>query len=135
MASLSTKTVAQAIYESTKGKSGEELERALTNAKDFLIKKNLLSKFPEILENLQKLVDDDEGAVRASIISAKKLPDTVAKEVGQALKKRYNAKKILITLKENSSLKGGMRIEAKDEVIDLSLKHKLNQLEAHLLHN
>lgn len=130
---ISTKNIALAIYESAKEKSGAELERALTNARDFLVKKNLISKSTEILEHLQKLADKDSGTVRAKILSSEKISDHKASEIKTSLKHRYKAEHIVLDIEENKSLLGGFRIETENEVIDLSTKSKLNQLKAHLL--
>lgn len=130
---ISTKNIAQAIYESAKDKSGAELERALVNAKDFLAKKNLISKSAEILEHLQKLADKDSGTVRAKILSPDKISDHRASEIKTSLKHRYKAEHIILDQAEDKTLIGGFRIEAEDEIIDLSLKNKVNQLKNHLL--
>ena len=133
MATVSPKNLAKAIYVSAKDKSGGELEHALRNAKDFLIKKNLLSKSAEILENLQKLVDDDSDTVRAKVISAEKLSEHKLEGIKHSLKKRYKAEHVLLEVEEDKTLHGGVRVETRDEVIDLSVKNKLNQLRQHLL--
>ncbi|MEK7574655.1 MAG: F0F1 ATP synthase subunit delta [Patescibacteria group bacterium] len=135
MAVISSKNVARAIYASAKDKSGAELDRTLTSARDFLIKKNLLSKSSEILDYLQKFTDEDSGTVRAKILSPGKITEHASHELKTALKKRYKATDIVLDLKEDKSLIGGFRVEANDEVIDLSVKNKLTQLQAHLSHN
>jgi len=135
MAKISTKNVAEAIYESAKDKSGTELERALSNAKDFLVKKNLISKSAEILTHLQKLADKDSGTVRAKVLSSDKLSDHKVSEIKTSLKHRYKAEHIILDPEEDKTLIGGVRIEANDEIIDLSLKNKVKQLQNHLLAN
>lgn len=135
MQKLSTKNIALAIYAATKDKTGLELERALENSVEFLAKKNLLSKSPEILKHLKKAVHDGENTVEAKVLSPRPLGNHATSEVKQALKKRYKAEDIILDLEEDKSLIGGIRIEARDEVIDLSLKNRLDKLQAHLLAN
>ncbi|MEO8637622.1 MAG: ATP synthase F1 subunit delta [Candidatus Taylorbacteria bacterium] len=130
---LSPKNVAQAIYESAKGKSGEELDHALFNARNFLSINNLISKSSEILHFIQKFEDEDTGVVRAKVASSVALSQKMSHELEEVLKKRYGAEHILLDLEEDPSLLGGLKIEAEDEVIDLSIKNKMSQLSNYLL--
>lgn len=133
MATLSTKHIAQAIYESAKNKSGAELESALANVVVFLAKKNLLSKTSEILKHLEHAQDTDQHILRAKILSKTPLSKDITDKLTETLKKKYAVRDVILKPKEDLSLIGGIRIETNDEVIDLSLKNKLNQLQTHLL--
>ena len=133
MAKLSPKTIAQAIYKTAKDKSGTELERALQLSVEFLAKKNWLSKTPEILKHLEQVKNQDLGIVSAKVTSCAPLTKYTSDEVKHALKKRYKAEDVIVELQEDKKLIGGIKIEANDEVIDLSFKNKLNQLQNHLL--
>ena len=133
MQKINTKHIALAIYESAKDKRGKGLGQALGNAVDFLAKKNLLSKAPEILKHLQNISNDTEKIVEAKIRAPRPLTTNTKDAVRRALKKRYGAKEIIFDFAEDKSLIGGIRIEARNEVIDLSLKHKVAQLQNHLL--
>ncbi|MBI2476441.1 MAG: ATP synthase F1 subunit delta [Candidatus Taylorbacteria bacterium] len=135
MAKISTKNVAQAIYISAKDKNGAELEHTLGNVVEFLAKKNLLGKAPEILKRLEEIHNAREHIVRAKVSSKSELGKHAADELKRALKHRYKAEEIILDLSEDKTLLGGLKIEAKDEVIDLSLKNKLQQLQTHLLTN
>ena len=135
MTKISTSKIAEAVYLSLKNKKGEELERALQNAVDFLAKKNLLSKTPEILKYLEQVQNADLEILSAKVLSKTPLTKQSADELKMALKKRYKAEDVILKLEEDQSLVDGIRIETQDEVIDLSLKNKLNQLQNHLLTN
>ena len=132
---ISTKHIAEAIYAATKDKSGMELEQTLANAVLFLAKKNLLSKAPEILKHLKQVEHAEQNIVTAKVLSKEKLPKHTRDEIEHALKKRYKATEVLLDTEEDHSLIGGIRIEAKDEVIDLSLKNHLKQLQNYLLYS
>ena len=135
MTKISTSKIAEAVYLSLKNKKGEELERALQNAVDFLAKKNLLSKTPEILKYLEQVQNADLEILSEKVLSKTPLTKQSADELKMALKKRYKAEDVILKLEEDQSLVDGIRIETQDEVIDLSLKNKLNQLQNHLLTN
>lgn len=130
---LSPKHIAQAIYASAKDKTGAERDRALELSVEFLARKNLLGKAPEILKHLERVKNQDLKIVSAAVTSRTPLTKYAEDEVKHALKKRYKAEDIILELQEDKSLLGGIKIEANDEVIDLSFKNKLNQLQNHLL--
>jgi F0F1-type ATP synthase delta subunit len=73
MATLSTRTIAHAIYESTKDKSGSDLHDVLKNSVEILSKKKMLSKSDDILEKLEEIIDHKEGVTRAKVTSKNKL--------------------------------------------------------------
>ena len=54
-------------------------------------------------------------------------------EIKKILKNRYEASDITLHAHEDLTLIGGVKIEANDEMIDLSLKNKVRQLQNHLL--
>ena len=135
MAKISTKNLVSAIHEMTKGKEGHELSVSIQNIVDYLIKKRMIPKAPEILRKLEELINKEEGIVKANIIY-KKLPgNKIKEEIEETLRKRYKAKKILSTINEDKDMLGGVKIEVGDEVIDLTLKNKINQLQNYLIIN
>lgn len=133
MATLSTKNIAYALYESIKGKKGKDLDGAFAQAVEFLNKRHLMSKSKQILEDLQKIVDEDEGVIRATIETAKKLSKAHVDELEKEIKHRYKAKEVHLDITENPKLLGGIKIQVKDEIIDLTLAHQINQLQNHLI--
>ncbi len=131
----STKTLVEAIYETTKNKSGSELSHAINNVVEFLHKNQLLGKSKQILRELENMIDKEENIVRAKITSASALSKKILDELEDSLKKRYKAKIIEIDNHEDEQLINGMKIEVNDEVIDLTLSHRLHQLQTHLIRN
>ena len=133
MAKITTKNVALAIYAASKNKSGAELTHVLESAMDFLKKKNLLSKAPEILKQLEFISDTEQGVIRAKVLSKKPLTKAATEQLESLLKKRHKAKSSVLEWQEDKTLIGGMRIETADEIMDLSLKNKVDQLQKYLL--
>jgi F-type H+-transporting ATPase subunit delta len=131
----SPKTIAQAIYNSAKDKDGIELKHVLDNTVVFLKKNKLLSKYKEILKHLQNISDYEEKIVRAQVTTTDKLGHKLKEELEEILKKRYKAKDVEIENIEDPNLIGGIKLEIKDEVIDLSFAHKLYQLQKYLIKN
>jgi ATP synthase F1 delta subunit len=131
----STKNLAEAIYQNAKGKNGAELSATLANAVEFMDKHQLLGKSKEILSQLEKIIDKDEKVLRAKVTSSTVLSKKMVEDLEESLKKRYKAKSVEIDTKEDSNLINGLKIEANDEIIDLTLSHRLHQLQAHLIKN
>lgn len=131
----STKTISQAIYESTKDKNGVELSNSLNNVINFLHKNQLLGKSKEILKNLEDIINKKEDRIKGKVTSSRDLTEKLKEELENNLRKRYKAKEILLDYSKDEKLIDGLKIEIKDEIIDLSLAHRLNKLQTHLIKN
>jgi F-type H+-transporting ATPase subunit delta len=131
----STKTIAEALHESTKGKTGANLTLAISNVVEFMDKNNLLGKSKEILAHLQIIIDKEEHVLRAKVNVAEPLTKKMTDELEESLKKRYGAKEVELEITEDINLISGLKVEVNDEVIDLTLSHRLHQLQTHLIKN
>ncbi|MFZ2150380.1 MAG: ATP synthase F1 subunit delta [Minisyncoccia bacterium] len=132
MAAISNNNIARAIYLALQGKDKNEQSRAYAEVVNFLAKRRLLSKAPDIMERLNKIINTEEGKIEAKIYTAKKLSDATRKNLARALSERYGGKEIILEEKLDERLLGGWRAEINDEVIDLSIKNKIKKLQAHL---
>jgi len=135
MSKISTKNIARAIHESTKGKTDGALHKATSDVVEYLAKKRLLGRAPDILRRLEEIINEEEGIVQANI-TYKNIPaKRISEEIELVLKKRYKAKEIESTINEDKEMLGGVKIEVGDEVIDLTLRNKINQLQNYLITN
>ncbi|MBK5215483.1 MAG: F0F1 ATP synthase subunit delta [Candidatus Pacebacteria bacterium] len=135
MATISINNIASAIYESSIGKDGAELDDIMKKAVSVISQKNLLSKSKEIIIQLEKIVDKKEGTIRAKISSKIKLNEKITNEIEDFIKKRYSAKKIVLEFEIDDKLLGGIKIEVGDEIIDTTLKNKIKKLQNYLITN
>ena len=133
MSKISTKNIALAIHESTKGKADGALHKSVADVVEYLAKKRLLSKAPDILKQLEQIIDKEEGIVQTKITYKKTPPKRITEEIEEKLKKRYKAKEIVTTIEEDTNVLGGVKIEVGDEIIDLTLRNKIGQLENYLI--
>jgi F-type H+-transporting ATPase subunit delta len=133
MAKVSIKKITETIHEAVAGKKGNELKSAVNGVVELLAQKNLLSKGSEILARLEKMLDADSNTLRAKLISQQPLTRAELKLISETLKQRYESEDVVFDLKEDTTLLGGVRIEVNNEVIDLSLKNKVEQLRDNLL--
>ena len=133
MSKISIKNITEVIEETTRGKSGAELEFVLKNIVKFLYTKKLLSQSPQILEKLEEEINKKENRIQMKIRSANKISENKKKEIEKEMKNKYKAKEIVSEYFEDKSLLGGMKIEIGEDTIDGTYRNRLNQLEKHLI--
>lgn len=93
-----------------------------------LIDAKRLGLLSEICAQVHTLLDDRKGISRAIITSAKVLSEAQQKAATQALSARYN-KTIEATFHTDPSLLGGLKLECNGELLDGSLKTRLDKLQ------
>ncbi len=135
MATTSIKNLAEAIYESSLNKEGKDFDIAIEKSAKYIKEKNLLGKKEEILEALERIVHRENGIIKAKVTSEIKLKSGVEKEIEEFIKKKYKAKEVILELKEDKGLLGGIKIETENEIIDATLKNKIKQLQDYLITN
>lgn len=133
MANISNNHIARAIYLAGEGKNNSELRLVLRNAVKFMARHRLLSKSEEILSKLRKIVNQDRGILEVKVWSKHKISVDVKSELKRILQKRYKNKEIELEENLDEKLLGGIKIEANDELIDLTLKNKIYKLQEHLI--
>lgn len=135
MATISINNMARAIYDSSQGKEGAELDAVTKNTVDLISKKHLMSRSKEILSSLEKIVDKKDEVVRAKISSRIKIDKKIVDEIEDFIKKRYKAKNTVLEFMVDETLLGGIKIEVGDEIIDTTLKNKIKKLKNYLITN
>lgn len=133
MTVITNKNIALAIYQASKGKSQEEQSLLAKKVVQFLIKKRLVPKAKEIISYLNKIINEHEGRVVATVSSAEKISETKNRELAEVLVRRFSAKEIDMEERVDEKLLGGIKIEVNDEVIDLTIKNRMNKLQEHLI--
>jgi F-type H+-transporting ATPase subunit delta len=93
-----------------------------------------LAELPAIAESFQKLRDEDEGVLRATVSSAFTLDPTTLSTIEQKLTAKFH-KKIIMQTQTDAQLIGGLKIQLDDYVLDTSIAHALSQLRQNLAGN
>ena len=130
MTTISNNDIARTIYMMSKDQEQADVSK---NVVKFLFRKRLLSKSPEILSQLRKIINKEEGRIVAKVSSVERLDSKMKIDLEHALKKRYSAKEVVFAESINEKLLGGVKIEVNNEVIDLSVKNKIQKLQEHLI--
>ena len=104
-------------------------------AKNFLrtvIDNGRLTALPEVAAQFRALVNRRSGSSDAVVHSAFPMDAAALAEVGSALEKRFG-RKLNLSVQQDDSLIGGIRVVVGDEVLDTSVKARLEQMKAALV--
>lgn len=105
---------------------GEHLDDQGKNFIRLLTENDRLLALPEVAAQFDMLRAEAEGTVEATVFSAHPLTDAQQASLTDALKKRYG-RDVTLDVEIDSTLLGGAVIQAGDEVIDGSLRGKLER--------
>ncbi|HET8744085.1 MAG TPA: F0F1 ATP synthase subunit delta [Ramlibacter sp.] len=103
-------------------------------AQNFLrtvIENGRLSALPEIAHQFRAMMNAQSGSSDAVVYSAFPITPEQLGTVAQALEKRFG-RKLNLTVQEDPSLIGGIRVVVGDEVLDTSVKARLEQMKVAL---
>jgi len=97
-----------------------------------LLEKNRMGYLSLIRDVYNELVDEKEGRVKGTLWTAFPMDDAakgkIEKELGAKL-----GKEVLLTVREDKSLIGGVRVAIKGTIIDGSVKRQLHTLQENIL--
>ncbi len=103
-------------------------------AQEFLrmvLENGRLSAIPEVAAQFRAHVNDQGGASDATIFSPYPMDGAVLADVVQVLEKRFD-RKLHVSVQLQAELIGGIRVVVGDEVLDTSVKARLEQMKVAL---
>jgi F-type H+-transporting ATPase subunit delta len=107
--------------------AGESFDARFNNFLAVLAENKRLSLLPEIANLYQGLREEADKLLRVRVVSAFALDDSQATRLKDALAKRFN-REILLEAEVDRSVIGGAVVYAGDQVIDGSLRGRLQKL-------
>ena len=125
------KITSEQVFDLVSGVSSGSLP---DNAKNFLrvvIENGRLEALPEIAAQFRRLKNTLAGSSDATVYSAFPIDAKALSEVAQVLEKRFG-RKLNVTVQEEPALIGGIRVVVGDEVLDTSVKARLEQMKTAL---
>jgi F-type H+-transporting ATPase subunit delta len=96
-----------------------------------VIENSRLSALPEVALQFRAMKNAQGGSSDAVVYSAFPIAAGALGEVAQTLEKRFG-RKLNVTVQEDASLIGGIRVVVGDEVLDTSVKARLEQMKVAL---
>lgn len=108
-----------------------QLPEAGKNFLRTVIDNGRLAALPEIAHQFRAMKNAQGGSSDAVVYSAFPIAASALGDVAQSLEKRFG-RKLNLTVQEDPSLIGGIRVVVGDEVLDTSVKARLEQMKVAL---
>ena len=105
----------------------KELSEKVLNFIKILVEKNRFNEFEQIVQAYSDEVDQNNNIKRVEIVSAVELSDNQKQKAIEKLEARLQ-KTVKVGWTVDTSIIGGLIIKIDDDVIDTSLKNKLDKL-------
>ncbi|RYF75282.1 MAG: F0F1 ATP synthase subunit delta [Comamonadaceae bacterium] len=122
---------ADQVFELISGLTTQPLPEHGRNFLRAVIENGRVAALPEVAQQYRLLLNAQGGASDAVIYSAFPIEGAVLQEVGAALERRFG-RKLNTRVESDPSLIGGIRAVVGDEVLDTSIKARLEQMKAAL---
>lgn len=130
---VSAKQYAQTLYELAKGKNEPEVKDIIGKFADNLTRNNQLKISEKIIEKFKEIWNEKHGIVEAEVITREEVSTEVRTQVRTYVSNKYEAKEVVINNKIDESIKGGLIIKVRDEILDASVSNSLKNLKISLL--
>lgn len=127
----SPKVSAQQVFDLVSSVVNATLSPKISNLLKVVIDNGRLVALPEIAAQFRALVNASSGISDATIFSAFALEASTLDETVATLEKRFG-RKLNATVVIDESLIGGIRVVVGDEVLDTSIKARLEQMKVAL---
>jgi len=124
---LTVKNIARAYYEASLVHP-EDVSGIAEKAVKLMHKEGKMKEFSLFLRYINDWWNKDNSAIDAKVISRNPLESEQAEQIKAVLKSRYGVDNVNLENKVDDTIIGGLKIEVGDEVIDDTLKTKLNHL-------
>ena len=128
---ISSKQVFELLTGVARTPSGAPIGEPAKNLLRTVIDNGRLAVLPEIATQFQSLVDARSGVSQATIESAFPIDATQVAEVKSAMERRFG-RKLETSVVVVPELIGGVRVIVGDEVLDTSIRARLEQMKAAL---
>lgn len=125
------KATAEQVFGVVSGVAKTALPDAAKNFLRTLIDNNRLAALPEIAAQYRALRNAQGGSSDAQVYSAFPIDAGQLAEVSAALEKRFG-RKLNVSVVQDASLIGGIRVVVGDEVLDTSVRARLEQMKVAL---
>ncbi len=125
------KVTPQQVFDVVSDVARVQLPAAGQNFLRTIIDNGRLAALPEIARQFRELRNAQSGSSDAIVSSAFPVSAQQVAELTDTLQKRFG-RKLNVTVQEDPSLIGGIRVAVGDEVLDTSVKARLEQMKAAL---
>ena len=125
---ISVNQYAKTLLELTDGKTEQEVSDIVKKFADILKKDGQIKNTPKIIEKFSELYNAKHRIVEVIMTTRQKSENQSIKEIEEFVKKKYDAKEIIIKNVIDEKIKGGIIIKVGNEVLDGSVSGQLKKL-------
>lgn len=122
MARASYKAIAEIVASKMGGDSSADLAAELGA---YLVSERRANELDKIMREVERIRFTD-GLLEIEVASARE----ITKDITQQIETMFDAKNTIVNKQIDKSLVGGVRIQAQDTLIDLSVRGQLNRLKS-----
>ncbi len=130
---IKTTEIARALFEEAKGKDHTAVDLLTTNTVKLLAKGELAKDGEAVLQELERLENDEAKIVQAEVESKGSLGEHESKEIEDFIHHKFPHHHVSLSHTVNPNIIGGVKIKIGDEVWDLTLNRQLSNLKTHLV--
>jgi len=123
--------VASQVFDVVSGVAGGTLDAKVSKLLQMVIENGRLAAMPEIAEQFQALVNSRAGVAEATVHSAFPIDEAALAAVVAKLENHF-ARKLNAKVEIDPELIGGIRVVVGDEVLDTSVRARLEQMKVAL---
>lgn len=110
----------------------DEIDGLIINFLKVLVDKDRFTVFNEVLESFNKSMDDVNNISRIKVVSAVEISEDAKNKLKKKLEEKLK-KNVILDLDIDSNIIAGLIIKIGDNIIDTSLKHKLEDLSKNIM--
>ena len=128
------KVTSEQVFDVMAGVAQQRGNALSEHARNFLrtvIDNGRVDALPEVAAQFRTLVNRQSGSSDATVYSAFPMNEASLQGLGASLEKRFG-RKLHLTVQQDETLIGGIRVVVGDEVLDTSVKARLEQMKAAL---
>lgn len=125
---VSQEQLSQLLKAGVKGDIAEPVSKFVT----LLTMNHRVSALPEIASQFEALKNNIEGAAEVNITSAFPMSDSDLQNLLAVLSKKFGGRSLRPVVSVDPELIGGVRVQVGDEVLDTSVKSRLEAMQAAL---
>jgi F-type H+-transporting ATPase subunit delta len=126
---LDKRQIVDVLLSLVKSEGNQELK----NFVEVLVENDRVNILPEIGQQFRELKNASEGAADATVISAFPMADDQLADLLKTLEKHFLRKLNVTAISVDNSLIGGVIVTVGDEVMDLSVRAKLQRMQEKLV--
>ena len=126
--STTLRQYARALYEITRDQDKAAAKKSVDRTFELLQSKGLGAKGAELLAEVERLDNEAQGRITATLRSAHRLDEEVVKKKKKMIRQRSGAKEVVLDKVIDKDVLGGIIVSYGDTILDMSLATTVDQL-------